>query len=176
MDIMSILSYATEIPFKKKMFLPHLEVVSSYFCDSWGMFSTCTPEILSYFFWAIFTYKLFFFTPGIPPQTRSSTLLYSTVYSIQCISSMPYTIWSLASFKCYFLCFASRSLFRLLWFAHQTLPGHLLGTLSLLSDPPSPLHTSRFYLVFKAQTNATSPRKPLCFLDPWSPRCFFLSH
>lgn len=99
MDIMSILSYGTEIPFKKKMFLPHLEVVSSHFRDSWGMFSMCTPEILSYFFWAIFTYKLFFFTPGIPPQTRSSTLLYSTVYSIQCISSVPYTIWSLASFS-----------------------------------------------------------------------------
>lgn len=170
---MSIQSYGTEIPFKKKMFLPHLEVVSPYFCDSWGMFSMCTPKILSYFFWAVFTYKLFFFTPGIPPQTRSSTLLYSTVYRA---SSMPYTIWSLASFKCYFLCLASRSLFQLLWFAHWTLPGHLLGMLSLLSDPPSPLHASRFYPVFKAQINATSPRKPLCFLDSWSPRCFFLSH
>lgn len=127
---MSKLSYATEIPFKKKMFLPHLEVVSSSFRDSWGMFSMCTPEILSYFFWALFTYKRFFITPGIPPQTRSPTLPYSTVNRA---SSMPYTIWSLVSFKCYFLCFASRRLFQPFWLAHWTLPGHLLRTISLLS-------------------------------------------
>lgn len=127
---MSKWSYATEIPFKKKMFLPRLEVVSPYFRDSWGTFSMCTPEILSYFFWALFTYKHFFFTPGIPPQTRSSTLLYSTVYRA---SSMPYTIWPLASFKCYFLCFASRRLFQPFWFAHWTFPGDLLRTHFLLS-------------------------------------------
>ena len=48
-------------------------------------------------------------------------------------SSMPYTIWSLVSFKCYFLCFASRRLFQPFWLAHWTLPGHLLRTISLLS-------------------------------------------
>lgn len=38
-DIMFILSYATEIPFKKKAFLDHLEV--SRFCDAWHMFLVC---------------------------------------------------------------------------------------------------------------------------------------
>lgn len=33
------LSYASEIPFKKKAFLDHLEV--SHFCDSWHMFLVC---------------------------------------------------------------------------------------------------------------------------------------
>lgn len=59
-------------------------------------------------------------------------------------------------------------------FSHSgLLTEHSLGiclgrTFYSLFDPP-PLHSSRFYPTFKVQTNATSPRKPLCFLDPWSP-------
>lgn len=170
---MSKRSYATEIPFKKKMFLPRVEVVSPYFRDSWGMFSMCTPEILSYFFQALFTYKRFFFTPGIPPQTRSCTLLLK-----HCTQGIlrPYTIWPLASFKCYFLCFASRRLFQPFWFAHWTVSGELLRTHFLLSvwSSSSPL--------IQILPNLQGPDKcyfsqeaPL-FLDPWSPRCLVLSH
>lgn len=163
MDIMSKLSYATEIPFKKKMFLPHLEVVSSYFHDSWGMFSMCTPEILSYFFWALFTYKCFFITPGIPPQTRSSTLPYSTVNRA---SSMPYTIWSLVSFKCYFLCFASRRLFQPFWLALNTPWAFAQDDLSalclilLLTTHPDSTQPSR------SRQTLLLPGSPSAFLTP----------
>lgn len=170
---MSKLSYATEIPFKKNTLTEHWEV--SHFRDSWYMFGMCTSELFSYSFWTLWTYKLFFPTPGILPQMGSSIIPVETPTMGICQCRSGHKLCRNVLLPVLPLGASSQPLQLALW--PLLLPSWAFAesTASSLLDPP-PLHSAD-----STQTSRSRQMLPLlgshpCFLYPQHPWCLFLNH
>lgn len=130
------------------------------------MFSMCTPEIFSCSFWTLFTYKLFFPTPGILPHTRSFITLYKVLYRA-CQYLIQSGQWLLSNATFPVLPSGASSPF--FWIT----PNAFMGICSEQSPLParSSCSSPLFQIpsAFKVQTNAASLRKPpLLSLPPLS--------